>query len=36
MSKETYCQKHRDVILKTAKNSYENDKKRLKKQPKTK
>ena len=34
MSKETYYQKQRDVILKRAKDCYENDKERLKEQAK--
>ena len=34
MSKETYYQKQRDVILKRAKDYYENDKERLKEQAK--
>ena len=34
MSEEKYYQKHRDVILKRAKDYYENDKERLRKQVK--
>ena len=34
MSEETFYQKHRDVILKRAKDYYENDKERLRKQVK--
>ena len=34
MSEETFYQKHRDVILNRAKDYYENDKERLRKQVK--
>ena len=36
MSDETHYQKHRDVILKWAKDYYENDQKRLREQAKSK
>ena len=36
MSNTTYCQRNRDVILNTAKGYYENDKERLREQPRYK
>ena len=36
MNEETYYEKHRDVILKRAKDYYENDKERLREQAKNK
>ena len=36
MNEETYYEKHRDVILKRAKDYYENNKERLREQAKNK